>query len=169
MSKKKLLHIKVEELPNGYALNIYKHRYLAFNEVELLELMFVHIGMNHLEYMDKQTIHDLMMACATYPDGTKLPKEIARLEGVIKDLREKINTMQVNTRWHNEQIKHKEDINVKLRKELKALKQEHPKLIRTKSATADVTKPKKDKKRSKGDSVVLAELERQLREKGKIL
>ena len=133
----KLQELHVSMLPNGYNVKIGNKSMLYFNEQELLDGLFIHIGMKIDDYMNKQTIHDLMTACATYPDGTKALEEITRLEGIIKELREKINTLQVNTRWHNEQIKHKEEVNVKLRQELKQLKREHPKRMRKHQADID--------------------------------
>ena len=94
----KLREIRVSMLPNGYDVKVDKKNMLYFNEQELLEGLFVHIGLKIDDYMNKQTIHDLMTACATYPDGTKAIEEITRLEGIIKELRAKINTLQVNTR-----------------------------------------------------------------------
>ena len=148
--KNKLKPIRVETLPNGYGLKVGKHEYLAYNDRELLECMFVHIGLQVGDYMNKQTIRDIMSACANYPDGTKALEEIVRLEGVIKELREKINTLQVNTRWHNEQIKHKEEVNVKLRQELKQLKREHPKRMRKHQVNIDELTPLEEYAKEKG-------------------
>ena len=157
-------------LPNGYDVKIGKKNMLYFNEQELLEGLFVHVGLKIDDYINKQTINDLMTACATYPDGTKALEEISRLENVIKELREKINTLQVNTRWHNEQIKHKEEINVKLRKELKQMKREHPKRVRSReNALANVCQTMKRKGgRDKADAAIIAQMEEAARYMGQI-
>ena len=157
-------------LPNGYDVKIGKKRLLYFNEQELLEGLLVHVGLNIDDYMNKQTINDLMTACATYPDGTKALEEISRLENVIKELREKINTIQVNTRWYNEQIKHKEEINVKLRNELKQMKREHPKRVRSReNALTNVCQTMKRKGgRDKADAAIIAQMEEAAREMGQI-
>ena len=94
----KLQELHVSMLPNGYNVKIGKKSMLYFNEQELLEGLFVHIGLKIDDYINKQTIRDLMTACATYPDGTKAIEEITRLEGIIKELRENTNRLQVNTR-----------------------------------------------------------------------
>ena len=166
----KLQELHVSMLPNGYDVKIGKKSILYFNEQELLEGLFVHIGLEIDDYMNKQTIHDLMTACATYPDGTKALEEIARLENVIKELREKINTLQVNTRWHNEQIKHKEEVNVKLRQELKQMKREHPKRIRSReNSLANVCQTMKRKGgRDKADAAIIAQMEEAARNMGQI-
>ena len=166
----KLQELHVSMLPNGYDVKIGKMSMLYFNEQELLEGLFVHVGLKIDDYINKQTIHDLMTACATYPDGTKALEDISRLENVIKELREKINTLQVNTRWHNEQIKHKEEINVKLRKELKQMKREHPKRVRSReNALANVCVTMKRKGvRDKADAAIIAQMEEAARNMGQI-
>ena len=166
----KLQEIHVSMLPNGYDVKIGKKNMLYFNEQELLEGLFVHVGLKIDDYINKQTIHDLMTACATYPDGTKALEDISRLENVIKELREKINTLQVNTRWHNEQIKHKEEVNVKLRKELKQMKREHPKRVRSReNALANVCVTMKRKGvRDKADAAIIAQMEEAARNMGQI-
>ena len=167
---KKLQELHVSMLPNGYDVKIGKKSMLYFNEQELLEGLFVHIGLKIDDYINKQTIRDMMTACATYPDGTKAIEEIARLEGIIKELRANINTLQVNTRWHNEQIKHKEEVNVKLREELKQLKREHPKRVRSKENTlANVCQTMKHKGgRDKADAAIIAQMEEAARKMGQI-
>ena len=166
----KLQELHVNMLPNGYDVKIGNKSMLYFNEQELLEGLFIHIGMKIDDYINKQTIRDLMTACATYPDGTKALEEITRLEGIIKELRSKINTLQVNTRWHNEQIKHKEEVNVKLRQELKQMKREHPKRVRSKENTlANVCQTMKRKGgRDKADAAIIAQMEEAAREMGQI-
>ena len=164
------MKIKIDTLANGYSVTLDGKQMLYFNERELLEGMFVHIGLHLGDYMNKQTIHDLMTACATYPDGTKALEEITRLEGIIKEQRAKINTLQVNTRWHNEQIKHKEEVNVKLRQELKQMKREHPKRVRSKENTlANVCQTMKRKGgRDKADAAIIAQMEEAARNMGQI-
>lgn len=166
----KLREIRVSMLPNGYDVKIGKKNMLYFNEQELLEGLFVHIGLKIDDYINKQTIRDLMTACATYPDGTKAIEEITRSEGIIKELRKNINTLQVNTRWHIEQIKHKEEVNVKLRKELKHMKREHPKRVRSReNALANVCQTMKRKGgHDKADAAIIAQMEEAARKMGQI-
>lgn len=166
----KLQELHVSMLPNGYDVKIGNKNMLYFNEQELLEGLFVHIGLKIDGYINKQTIRDMMTACATYPDGTKAVEEITRLEGIVKELRANINTLQVNTRWHNEQIKHKEEVNVKLRKELKQMKREHPKRVRSKENTLEnVCQTMKRKGgRDKADAAIIEQMEEAARKMGQI-
>ena len=135
--RQKIKTIRVDTLPNGYVLTVGKKQYMAFNQKELVEMIFVHVGLAIDDYMDKGMVHDLMTACAAAPGGVKQSVEIARQADVIKELRKNVNTLQVTNRWNQEQIKHKEEVNVKLRQELKQLKREHPKRMRKHQADID--------------------------------
>lgn len=110
--KNKLKTITVETLPNGYGLKVGKHEHLAFNERELLECMFVHIGLKMEDYMNKGTIRDLMTACATWPDATKGLSELinwktqnAALHKTIKNLRDSIRRLEVTNMELQEALK----------------------------------------------------------------
>lgn len=145
--RQKIKTIRVDTLPNGYVLTVGKKQYMAFNQKELVEMIFVHVGLAIDDYLDKGMVRDLMTACAAAPGGVKQSQEIARQETVIKELRKNVNTLQVTNRWNQEQIKHKEEVNVKLRQELKQLKREHPKRIRKHQADIDeLTKMEQDAK-----------------------
>ena len=73
------INISVQTLPNGYALTVDNQEYMYFNTRELLEGIFYHIGLEKTEYMDRQTIHDLMFAAATWPDAKDAVKDALRL------------------------------------------------------------------------------------------
>jgi predicted RNase H-like nuclease (RuvC/YqgF family) len=145
--RQKIKTIRVDTVPNGYVLTVGKKQYMAFSQKELVEMIFVHVGLSIDDYMDKGMVRDLMTACAAAPDGVKQSEAIARQETVIKELGKNVNTLQVTNRWNQEQIKHKEEVNVKLRQELKQLKREHPKRIRKHQADIDeLTQMEKDAK-----------------------
>ena len=77
--KRENINISVQTLPNGYALTVDDQEYMYFNTRELLEGLFYHVGLEKTEYMDKQTIHDLMFAAATWPDAKDAVKDALRL------------------------------------------------------------------------------------------
>ena len=66
MSKKKLPLIKVETLPNGYALTVEKHEYLALSPESLVDLVFVHIAIGELDYINRDMAAGLLQAAATW-------------------------------------------------------------------------------------------------------
>ena len=87
-------------LPNGYALTVEGQEYMYFTPTELLEGMFYHVGLEKTGYMDKQTIHDLMFAAATWPnaedavqDAIKLTAENARLTKDLGALKHKMGKL----------------------------------------------------------------------------
>lgn len=87
--RQKIKTIRVDTLPNGYVLAVGKKQYMAFSQKELVEMIFVHVGLAIDDYMDKGMVRDLMTACAAAPGGVKQSQEIARQETVIKELRKK--------------------------------------------------------------------------------
>jgi hypothetical protein len=79
MANKKT-EIKVLTLPNGYALTVASQEYLCFTLEQLLESVFVHIGIGLTEYMNRDTIKDLMTACATWPNAKDALKSLKMLQ-----------------------------------------------------------------------------------------
>ena len=77
--KRENINISVQTLPNGYALTVDDQEYMYFNTRELLEGLFYHVGLEKTGYMDRQTIHDLMFAAATWPDAKDAVKDALRL------------------------------------------------------------------------------------------
>ena len=77
--KREKIKISVQTLPNGYALTVDDQNYMYFNTRELLEGLFYHVGLEKTGYMDRQTIHDLMFAAATWPDAKDAVKDALRL------------------------------------------------------------------------------------------
>lgn len=66
MSKKNFPLIKVETLPNGYALTVGKHEYLALSAESLVDLVFVHIAIGELDYINRDMAAGLLQAAATW-------------------------------------------------------------------------------------------------------
>lgn len=79
MSKKDIMNISVQTLPNGYALTVDEKEYMCFNVRELSEAVFVHCGLERTEYMDRETIQDLMTAAATWPNAGDAVQQAAVL------------------------------------------------------------------------------------------
>lgn len=167
MSDNKLF-IRVESLPNGYSLTVNKQKYMAFTPERLMEEMFVHVGLGLDSYMNRDTISDLMTACATWPDAKdglvalkKLQEENTKLNGTIENLKN-IQRRQENMieQLRGDVVTHK---NKKIVKKTKKEKSKRTiKQLNTVSKQLDI-KAKKGK-REKGDAAVLEYLEKQLAE-----
>lgn len=87
MAKKDLKKIKVSTLPNGYSLDVNDKRYMYYTLQELLEGFFVHVGLESIGFMDRESIHDLVIACATYPHEGDAIKAVAKMEPEIEALK----------------------------------------------------------------------------------
>ena len=66
MSKKNFPLIKVETLPNGYALTVKTHEYLALSAESLIDIFFTHVAIGELEYINRDMAAGLLQAAATW-------------------------------------------------------------------------------------------------------
>lgn len=117
------MKIKIDTLPNGYSVTIDGKQMLYFNEYELLEGMFVHIGLQLGDYMNKKTIRDLMTAYATWPEAKKglvalkdiheqntaLHKQIETLKKVIKRKEVYIEELKAAKNKSNQKAMHRKE------------------------------------------------------------
>ena len=81
MSKKNFPHISVTTLPNGYALTVGKHEYLALSPESLVDLVFVHIAIGELDYINRDMAAGLLQAAATWKDVGEALSANAQLLG----------------------------------------------------------------------------------------
>lgn len=88
MAKKQLTKVSVQTLPNGYSLDVDGKGYMYFTLQELLEGIFVHVGLHKLDWLDRDTITNLMTACATWPKDGDAIQEAARLTAQIESLQQ---------------------------------------------------------------------------------
>ena len=88
MAKKQLTKVSVQTLPNGYSLDVDGKGYMYFTLQELLEGIFVHVGLHKLDWLERDTITDLMTACATWPKEGDAIQEAARLTAQVEDLQQ---------------------------------------------------------------------------------
>lgn len=88
MAKKQLTKVTVQTLPNGYSLDVDGKGYMYFTLQELLEGIFVHVGLHKLDWLDRDTITDLMTACATWPKEGDAIQQAARLTAQVEALQQ---------------------------------------------------------------------------------
>lgn len=91
MAKKQFIKISVQTLPNGYSLDVDGKGFMYFNLQELVEGIFVHVGLQKLDYLDNEIITSLMTACATWPNEGDAIQEAARLTEQVETLQERGN------------------------------------------------------------------------------
>lgn len=88
MAKKQFIKVSVQTLPNGYSLDVDGKGYMYFTIQELVEGIFVHVGLHKLDWLERDTITDLMTACATWPKEGDAIHEAARLTAQVEDLQQ---------------------------------------------------------------------------------
>ena len=98
MANKTLTPIKVENVPNGYTLNVNGQGYMYFTTEELVEGFLVHVGMKEADFLSRDAIKKLIEACLKWKDNGKLVKEltkckttIERLEGNNRQMKKKLS------------------------------------------------------------------------------
>lgn len=65
--QKKMIHkVSVRTLPNGYALDVDGNGYQYFKLNDLIEGFFIHVGIKIVDYMDQNTMHNLLLACSIW-------------------------------------------------------------------------------------------------------
>ena len=60
--------VKVETLQNGYAFTVDGHEYICFTAEQLVNEVFVRLGLEMLEYVDHETLAAIVEACAKWQD-----------------------------------------------------------------------------------------------------
>ena len=80
--KKKLPHISVQTLPNGYSLTIegHKHEYMYFSPEKLLEGIMVHVGLKMTEELNTETIKSFIDSALEWNNQKASRKEIQKAE-----------------------------------------------------------------------------------------
>lgn len=102
MDKKR--RITLETHPNGYGLTVGEHGYLYFDIPTLLEGFFTHVGLEIGSYMDQDVMHNLLTACATWPNEGDAIKAAADLTSQIETLQQQLIHKDNTIRAQKEKI-----------------------------------------------------------------
>ena len=80
--KKKLPHISVQTLPNGYSLSIegHKHEYMYFSPEKLLEGVMVHVGLKMTEELSTDTIKSFIESALEWNNQKAIRKELQKAQ-----------------------------------------------------------------------------------------
>lgn len=141
MAKKQFIKISVQTLPNGYSLDVDGKGFMYFNIQELVEGVFVHVGLQKLDYLDNEVITNLMTACATWPNEGDAIQEAARLTAQVETLQERGNR---NTSTINQ-----------LKKQLADTQQKLADTTAKLSRLLSAEKPVEEKQQPKGESRIV--------------
>ena len=80
--KKKLPHISVQTLPNGYSLSIegHRHEYMYFSPEKLLEGIMVHVGLKMTEQLSTDTIKSFIESALEWNNQKAIRKELQKAQ-----------------------------------------------------------------------------------------
>lgn len=80
--KKKLPHINVRTLPNGYSLSIegHRHEYMYFSPEKLLEGIMVHVGLKMTEQLSTDTIKSFIDSALEWNNQKAIRKELQKAQ-----------------------------------------------------------------------------------------
>jgi len=100
--KTELLNIKIQTLPNGYALTVGNNEYMYFTLEKLLEGFLYHIGLGELGIVNIDDIKMLVESAVVYraDDGqitkkmTKLANENERLQSMFENQKKTIASLR---------------------------------------------------------------------------
>lgn len=109
------INISVRQLPNGYALNVGKRRYMYFNAERLLCGIMLHLGCKELDYIDTEELDTILLAISTWDNSRDAFKAASDMVEYNKKLVYKLKVEQAK----NCDLRHKYD---SLREEIKKLK-----------------------------------------------
>ena len=109
--EKELLNIKIQTLPNGYALDVDNQKYMYHSLEGLIEGFMFHVGLSEKAYCNKEFIKDFLATSIAWKTGDgdlvkkniELVDENKRLAHVIqtnkktiKHLKERIKSIDKN-------------------------------------------------------------------------
>ena len=102
MKQKKLKYVDVKTHPNGYSLTTGNKEYMYLDLRQLIEGIFVHVGLGEGEYMTREKVADLLAVCEEWAekrnqvfDHAKASAEIKRLNRLLKQKQTTIETLQL--------------------------------------------------------------------------
>ena len=111
MKQKKLKYIEVKTHPNGYSLTTGDKDYMYLDLRQLIEGIFVHVGLGEGEYMTREKVADLLAVCEEWIgkrdqvfDHAKASAEIKRLNRLLKQKQTTIDTLQLTLESMHEKL-----------------------------------------------------------------
>ena len=105
------MKIKVETVPNGYALDVNDVRYMYFSTEELLQGFMYHVGFEELGTTNSKTISEFIAAAIEWrADEGKTTKELLRLKKQNEALTNLCDSFRRQLKLANAKTKPEEDI-----------------------------------------------------------
>lgn len=153
--------VKVETLPNGYAFTVDGHEYICFTAEQLVNEVFVRLGIEILEYVDKETLAAILEACAKWQDIKSALMANATLMAETKRAHSNENVaIRAQARSNEQAEKYKADYerlwreNVDLRMEIEQLQMKLKKFDKMLVGTAKPLNNFDESQMTKGQRVI---------------
>ena len=84
----------VRTMVNGYSVDLEREGYMFYSVQDLLEGLFVHVGMNRLEAMEKKDIKAMVEATKDGSLVKRLQAEVNELKATIDEQRKEIRSLK---------------------------------------------------------------------------
>ena len=84
-------NVLLTTIPNGYALTVDGHEYMAFDVDGMLAQVFTHIALNETEYLSASFVKSLFEVAGTWPDHKDAYTALADQIAIVKDQQKTIN------------------------------------------------------------------------------
>lgn len=84
----------VRTMVNGYSVDLEREGYMFYSLQDLLEGLFVHVGMNRLEAMEKKDIKAMVEATKDGSLVKRLQAEVNELKATIDEQRKEIRSLK---------------------------------------------------------------------------
>ena len=97
--------LQVRTLPNGYSVDLENEGFMFFTLQDLLEGLFVHVGMNRQGAMTKEEIKTLLDAIKEGSVVQKLQDEVNGLKATIDEQKKLISEQKKVIKELNNQLK----------------------------------------------------------------
>ena len=116
------INISVRKLPNGYALNIGKRRYMYFNAERLLGGIMLHLGCKELGYIDTEELDTILLAISTWDNSRDAFQAAADMMRYNKELCHKLRIEQATNAGWRKKYEALRIQNMNLKKQLKNIR-----------------------------------------------
>ena len=84
----------VRTMVNGYSVDLEREGYMFYSVQDLLEGLFVHVGLNRLEAMEKKDIKAMVEATKDGSLVKRLQAEVNELKATIDEQRKEIRSLK---------------------------------------------------------------------------
>ena len=86
----------VRTMSNGYSVDLEREGYMFYTLQDLMEGLFVHVGMNRLGVMTKEEIKEMVKATKNGCIVKKLQAEVNELKDIIAEQKKEIRKLRID-------------------------------------------------------------------------